>query len=94
MDSHNREAASGLATSIYFEQRYQEAIPLLEQLARVADPPPAVFFFLATSYDHLRARKEALANYERFLELSKGQSPDQDWQAQQRIKLLQRMLGK
>jgi tetratricopeptide (TPR) repeat protein len=94
MDSHNREAASGLATCIYFEERYPEAIPLLEQLARAPDPPPALFFFLATSYDHLRARKEALANYERFLELSKGQAPDQEWQAQQRVKLLRRMLGK
>jgi tetratricopeptide (TPR) repeat protein len=94
MDSHNREAATGLATSIYFEERYSEAIPLLEQLARAPDPPPALFFFLATSYDHLRARKEALANYERFLELSKGQAPDQEWQAQQRVKLLRRMLGK
>jgi cytochrome c-type biogenesis protein CcmH/NrfG len=94
MDSHNREAASGLATCFYFEQRYSEAIPLFEQLSRTPDAPPAVFFFLATSYDQLRARKEALANYERFLELSKGQAPDQEWQAQQRIKLLRRMLGK
>lgn len=94
LDSHNREAAYGLATCIYFGERYEEAIPLLEQLAHAPDPPPVLFFFLATSYDHLRARKQALENYEHFLEVSKGQAPDQEWQAKQRIKLLRRMLGK
>ena len=41
-----------------------------------------------------RARKEALANYERFLQLSNGKNPDQEWQATQRAKLLRRELSK
>jgi predicted Zn-dependent protease len=94
IDGHNRDAAIGLASSLDYEKRYSEAIPILELLAKAPDAPPYVFFVLATCYDHLHARKEALANYQHFLELSKGQSPDQEWQAQQRIKLLQRMLGK
>jgi predicted Zn-dependent protease len=94
LDSHSRDSAYGLATTLYFETRYADAIPLLEALARAPDPPAFLFFVLATCYDHLQARKEALANYTRFLGLPHGQAPDQEWQAQQRAKLLRRELRK
>jgi tetratricopeptide (TPR) repeat protein len=94
IDSHNRDAAIGLASSLDLQNRYSEAIPILELLAKAPDAAPYVFFVLATCYDHLRARKEALANYEHFLQISKGQAPDQEWQATQRAKLLRRELSK
>ena len=90
----SREAAQGLATSLYLQKRYPEAIPLLEALARAPDPPPMLIFALATSYDHLHVLQKALENYERFLQLSKGQSPDHEWQATQRAKLLRHQLQK
>lgn len=94
IDPQNREAARGLASSLYFEKRYAEAIPLFEEQARAPNPPAAVFFFLATCYDNLRDRPKALGAYQRYLALSHGENPDQEWQAQQRVKLLRRMLGK
>jgi tetratricopeptide (TPR) repeat protein len=90
----NREAGQGLATSLYLQKRYPEAIPLLEVLARAPDPPAILIFALATCYDNLHVLKKALENYERFLQLSKGQSPDHEWQATQRAKLLQHQLQK
>jgi len=94
MDPHNRDAAIGLATSLYLQKRYAEAIPLLETLTKAPDASPYGFFALATCYDQLKARKEALANYERFLKLAHGENPDQEWQATQRAKLLRRELSK
>jgi tetratricopeptide (TPR) repeat protein len=94
LNSHSREAAYGLALSVYFQKRFQEAIPLLEQIGHAPDPPAFLFYLLGTSYDQLRARKEALANYERFLQASQGRAPDYEWKATQRAKLLRRMLGK
>ena len=91
LDPHNRDAVSGLALSLQFQERYGEAIPLLEQLAQTPGAAPYTYFILATCYDHLQARKQALANYERFLQLSKGQNPDAEWQATQRAKLLRRV---
>jgi hypothetical protein len=44
---------------------------------------------LATCYDHLHIQPKALENYQHYLELSRGQNPDQEWQARQRAKLLQ-----
>jgi len=90
----SREAAQGLATSLYLQKRYPEAIPLLEALARAPDPPPILIFALASSYDNLHVLRKALENYERFLQLSKGQSPDHEWQATQRAKLLRHQLQK
>jgi len=90
----SREAAQGLATSLYMQKRYSDAIPLLEALARAPDPPAILIFALATSYDNLHVLKKALENYERFLQLSKGQSPDHEWQATQRAKLLRHQLQK
>ena len=58
------------------------------------NPPAAVFFLLATSYDNLRVLPKALENYDRFLQLSQSQNPDQEWQARQRSKLLRRELQK
>ncbi|MFB3922996.1 MAG: tetratricopeptide repeat protein [Terriglobia bacterium] len=94
LDSRSREAANGLATSLYLQKRYPEALPLFEQLSRAPDAPAGVFFVLATCYDHLRDLPSAIKNYERFLELSHGQSPDQEWQARERLKPLRRELRK
>ena len=90
----SREAAQGLASSLYLQKRYPEAIPMLEALVRAPDPPPILFFALASSYDNLHVIQKALDNYERFLQLSKGQSPDREWQATQRVKLLRHQLQK
>jgi superkiller protein 3 len=90
----SREAAQGLATSLYLQKRYPEAIPLLEALTRASAPPPILIFALASSYDNLHVLQKALENYERFLQLSNGHSPDHEWQATQRAKLLRHQLQK
>jgi len=80
--------------SLYLQKRYQETVPLLEVLVRSPDVALGLFFVLATCYDHLQARPQALAAYEKFLELSQGKFPDDEWKARQRAKLLKRELGK
>ncbi len=94
LDSHSRDAAEGVAKSLYLQKRYTEAIPLLEALAHAPEPAAVVVFMLATSYDDVRDRLHALEAYERFIELSRGRNPDQEWQARQRAKLLRRALHK
>jgi tetratricopeptide (TPR) repeat protein len=94
LDPRNLDAAQGLATSLYLQKRYAEAIPLVESQTRTPKAPAGLFFVLATCYDHLRDLPHALQAYEKFLELSENQRPDQEWQARQRVKLLRRELGK
>ena len=94
LDSKNAEAAKGLATSLYLQKRYADAAPLIERLLQSPGAAPGLYFILATCYDHLRDREHALDAYREFLARSKGLNPDQEWQAQQRAKLLSRELGK
>jgi tetratricopeptide (TPR) repeat protein len=94
LDPRNHDAAQGLATSIYLQKRYPEAIPWFEQLSQAPNAPAGVFFVLATCYDHLHDLPHAIQNYERFLQLSHDQSPDQEWQARERLKPLRRELRK
>jgi tetratricopeptide (TPR) repeat protein len=94
LDSKNLDAFRGLATSLYLQKRYAEAVPLFEAQAAGANPRAGIFFVLATCYDHLRDLPKALQSYERFLQLSENQNPDQEWQARQRAKVLRRELRK
>jgi tetratricopeptide (TPR) repeat protein len=92
LDPHNAEAAKGLASSLYLEKGYAEAVPIIEGLVRTGNAPPGVYFVLATCYDHLRDRPRALEAYEKFLSLAPDRNSDQVWQAEQRAKLLRREL--
>ena len=94
LNPRNQEALHGLAAVIYLEKRYPEAIPLLEARTQEPNPPAEAFFLLATCYDHLRINRKALDAYEHFLQMAKDPNSDQVWQAQQRAKLLRRMLEK
>lgn len=94
IDPRNVYALKGLASSLYLLKRYSEAAPLVERLIQSPAAAPGLFFILATCYDHLQDRERALDAYQRFLDLSHGSSPDQEWQARQRVKLLLREVKK
>ena len=51
-------------------------------------------FFRAIILDKLKQLKPALEAYQKFLTLSKGEHPDQEFQARQRARILQRELEK
>ncbi|HXJ94641.1 MAG TPA: tetratricopeptide repeat protein [Terriglobia bacterium] len=94
LDPNDADASKGLAESLYLQDRWADAAPIIERLVQSPSAPAGLYFFLATCYDHLRDRKRALDAYEQFLQRSNGSNPDQEWQARQRAKLLSRELGK
>jgi hypothetical protein len=61
-------------------------------IAKVETPGAGEWFIRALCYDKLNQPKPALEAYEKFLELDQDRNPDQVWQAQQRSKVLRRML--
>lgn len=71
---------------------HDDAVTLTALQTREAVIPlSAPFTFLrATAHDTLRHTKEAAEAYRLFLKQSAGEFPDQEWQAQQRLKLLDR----
>ena len=94
IDPGKSDALKGLATSIYLAGRYADAAPMIARLLQSPDASPGLYFILATCYDHLRDRSRALAAYKQYLARADGSNPDQEWQAQQRAKLLSREIGK
>jgi tetratricopeptide (TPR) repeat protein len=89
LEPDSAEAWSDLAGSCVLAQMYPQALGALEKLHELNAEKPGHFFLRAIVLDKLRQPKPALANYKRFLELSTGQNPDQEFQARQRAKILQ-----
>jgi len=94
LDPGNVEALKGLASSIYLQGRYADAAPIVERLLQAPQASSGLYFILATCYDHLHDRQRALAAYKQFLAHANGSNPDQEWQAEQRAKLLSREIQK
>jgi hypothetical protein len=52
------------------------------------------FYLRAITLDRLKKNKEALEAYNQFLAASKDVNPDQEFIARQRVKVLEKELGK
>jgi tetratricopeptide (TPR) repeat protein len=90
----NSDALRQLVPVYYLSGQYQPTISTLDLLAKRETPEPLDWFFRALSCDKLGRKAEAAEAYRKFLELDRGQRPDQDFQAQARLELLQRELSR
>jgi len=75
------------------EENYQPALAALDRIAALHAEKPGHVFLRAIVLDKIRDLKPALESYQRFLRMSQGENPNQEWQARQRIKLLQKEVG-
>jgi hypothetical protein len=50
----------------------------------------STYFLWATSYDTLHQKAQAVVFYHHFLEAAAGKYPNQEWQARQRLQLLEK----
>ena len=90
----NSDALRQLVGVYYLSGRYQATLSTLDLLAQHETPAPLDWFFRALSCDKLGRKPEAAAAYQKFLELDRGGRPDQEFQAQARLRLLLRELGR
>ena len=65
---------------------------VFDRLDQLDTPGAGRWFLRALCYDHLNQPKPALEAYQKFMELDQNKNPDQVWQAQERSKVLRRML--
>jgi tetratricopeptide (TPR) repeat protein len=84
------QAWSELAGVLVMAENYPPALAALDRVAALHAEKPGHVFLRAIVLDKIRDLKPALASYQRFLQLSQGENPNQEWQAKQRIKLLER----
>lgn len=89
-DPSNPDGWSGLAFAA--SKTGQPAITLhaLTMRSKYLPEVPSTYFLWATSYDTLHQKMAAITYYRHFLEAAAGKFPDQEWQARQRLLLLEK----
>lgn len=90
----NPDALRQLVGVYYLSAQYDTTLSTLDLLAQRETPAALDWFFRALSCDKLGRKPEAAAAYQKFLELDRGERRDQEFQAQARLKLLLRELGR
>ena len=81
-----------LSSTFFLGGNYPAALATLDEIAKMEQPIAGTWFVRAICYDKLNQLKPALEAYQKFLELDQDKNSDQVWQAQQRSKVLKRML--
>ncbi len=83
-----------LGGMLYMAGDLPQALSAFEQAARNGESAAGNWFLRAIILDKLHQIKPAKGAYERFLALSQGKNPDQEFQARQRARILQREIDK
>jgi predicted Zn-dependent protease len=89
LDPASGDGWSGLAFAASRTNQPSITLHALTMRSKYLPEVPSTYFLWATSYDSMHERTEAISYYHHFLESSAGKFPDQEWQARQRLLLLE-----
>lgn len=79
------------AVSVFvIAELYPQALAALDKIHSLNAETAGDYFYRAIVYDKLHQVKPALENYQKFLAVSGGKFPNQEFQARQRSKILER----
>jgi tetratricopeptide (TPR) repeat protein len=84
------EAWNEAAAVLVLAEQYPQALAALDRVHNLNADTAGDFYFRAIVLDKLRQVKPALASYRRFLEMSQGKNPDQEFIARQRSRILEK----
>jgi tetratricopeptide (TPR) repeat protein len=84
------EAWNEAASVLVLAELYPQALAALDKIHSLNAETAGDYFYRAIIYDKLHQVKPALENYQKFLATSGGRFPNQEFQARQRSKLLER----
>ena len=90
LSPENAEDWMQLAIAASQDKQYPLVLQSLSMRAKFADENAGSNFLRATAYDNLHQKKEAVEYYEKFLAVSAGKFPDQEWEAQHRLIALEK----
>lgn len=92
LDGKNLAYWKDLSTAYYLSGDCVSTLAGLDRIAKIETPGPGPWFIRALCYDKLNQPQTALDAYQKFLSLDQGQNADQVWQAQERSKVLRKVL--
>jgi predicted Zn-dependent protease len=90
LDPANTDGWSGLAFAASKTNQPAITIQALTMRAKSLPELPSTYFLWATAYDALHQKANAATYYHHFLTASAGKFPDQEWQARQRLLVLEK----
>jgi Flp pilus assembly protein TadD len=91
LDRNNVAYWKDLSSTYYLAGNCPATLAALDVIAKAETPGAGPWFIRALCYDKLEQIQPALDAYRKFLDLDRNQNPDQVWQANQRIHVLERM---
>ncbi len=83
-----------LAGVMAMAEQYPQVLAALDRARALGGETTGHYYLRALAFDHLHQLKDALANYNKFLEQSKGKNPDDEFKARQRARIIQSELNR
>lgn len=90
IDPTSTEGWSGLAFAASRASQPSVALHALTMRSKFVPENASTYFLWATSYDSLHQSAQAVVYYHHFLDAAAGKYPNQEWQARQRLLLLEK----
>lgn len=84
------EAWNEAANALVLSEQYPQALAALDRIHNLNADSPGDLYYRAIVLDKLHQVKPALASYQKFLAMSQGKFPDQEFIARQRSRILEK----
>ncbi|MBI3279537.1 MAG: tetratricopeptide repeat protein [Acidobacteria bacterium] len=88
------EGWSELAGMLVLLERYPEALAALDKVRALGTETAGHHYLRAIVLDKHQQYKPALESYEKFLSMSQGKNPNEEFKARQRVRILRKELSK
>lgn len=85
------EAWNEFTAALVLLQQHEAALAALERVRALGGENAAYYYLRATMLDARKEHKPALESYQKFLAMSEGKNPDEEFKARQRVRMLERM---
>ncbi len=90
LDPSSADGWSGLAFTASRTEKPQVTLHALTMRSRLLPENASTYFLWATAYDSLHQKAQAAIYYHHFLDAAAGKFPTQEWQAKQRLQILEK----
>lgn len=90
LDPADADGWSGLAFAASRTDRPAVTVHALTMRAKLVPDSASTYFLWALAYDSLHQKAQAAAYYHHFLDSADGKFPNQEWQARERLKILEK----
>ena len=88
------EAWNELTGMLVLLKNYPAALETIEKSRQLGGETAAYYWFRAIMQDALKEYKPALESYQKFLAMSQNKSPDEEFKARQRVRILTRIVNR